>query len=297
MDTDQSQIPQTRTIPKRRRFIPATFAVLLGVVVLLVVVYRMWCPTPPKGAPRIGVSMTSNFVGVVRGPAYEAALARAGGRAVVLTPIDDPSVPGPAISAMLDEIDALLLGGGDDVDPALYGGDPGSTASTNRRRDEFEIRLIHGALERNMPILGICRGIQILNVAHQGTIRNLRADKELSEHHGIDMVNSWAAHEITAAAGTYLANAIGAGVHRVNSFHGQAVGDVGAGLRVCATADDGVIEGIERPDRTFVIGIQWHPEFTLNDESARALFRVLVRQADAYRAARQVTSADPTTTE
>jgi gamma-glutamyl-gamma-aminobutyrate hydrolase PuuD len=180
-------------------------------------------------------------------------------------------------------VDALLLSGGDDVDPALYGGDASEAGSINRRRDEFEIRLIRAALDRNMPVLGICRGIQILNVAHGGSIRNLRADEALSEHHGID-VDSFTAHKVTVAADTRLAAAIGAGMHRVNSFHGQAVGRVGDGLRVCATADDGVIEGLERPDRAFVIGIQWHPEITsLTEEAALTLFRALVLHAEAYR--------------
>lgn len=259
-------------------------AVLCGGPALLVVGYLIWRPTAPAGAPRIGLSMASSFV--VQRPLYEDALARAGGRTVLITPTDNEA----RIAAMLDGIDALLLTGGDDVDPEMYGGDPSQTpgiTGTDRRRDEFEVRLICAALDRDLPILGICRGIQILNVAHGGTVRNLRADEALSEHHGID-VDSFTAHEVTVTSDTHLASVIGAGVHGVNSFHGQAVGRVGPGLRICATADDGVIEGIERPDRTFVVGIQWHPEITsLTDETALTLFRALVRQADAYRTGRR----------
>jgi len=250
--------------------------------VLLVSGYLLGRPRPPAGGPRIGLSMASSFV--VQRPLYEDALARAGGRTVLITPTDDQT----RIGAILDKVDALLLTGGDDVDPASYGGDPSQPSGitgTDLRRDRFEIRLIEAALDRDMPILGICRGIQILNVAHGGSVRNLRADEALSEHHGIDM-DSFTAHEVSVAPDTHLADAIGAGVRQVNSFHGQAVGRVGQGLRVCATADDGVIEGIERPDRTFVIGIQWHPEIaSLTDKAALALLRALVGQADAYRTA------------
>ena len=270
---------------RRRRIVLVLLAVLCGGPVLLVTGYLIWRPRPPEGGPRIGLSMASNFV--VQRPLYEDALARAGGRAVLITPTDDQT----RIGAMLDEIDALLLSGGDDVDPATYGGDPDDAGRTDRRRDEFEVQLIRAALDRDLPILGICRGIQILNVAHGGSIRNLRADQVLSEHHGID-VDSFTAHEVTVAAGTHLAGAIGSGVHGVNSFHGQAVGRVGEGLRVCATADDGVIEGLERSDRTFVVGIQWHPEITsLTDEAALTLFRTLVQGADAHRTARRAASA------
>ena len=270
---------------RRRRVILILLTVLLGTPTLLLIAFLVWRSTPPKGAPRIGLSTASGFV--VQRAFYEDALARAGGRSVSIRPTDDNA----RLTAMLDEIDALLLTGGDDVDPAVYGGDPGDTGGSDRRRDEFEIRLIRGALDRDMPILGICRGIQILNVAHGGTIRNLRSDEALSDRHGID-VDSFTAHEVDIATGTRLAEVLGTSAYRVNSFHGQAVGRVGTGLRVCATADDGVVEAIERPDRAFVIGIQWHPEITsLTDEAALALFRALVRQAEAYRAARRLKPA------
>jgi putative glutamine amidotransferase len=275
---------------RRRRRILVLFAVLLGIPSLLLAAFFAWRSRPPEGGPKIGLSMASGFV--IHRPLYEEALARAGGQAIPITPTDDDE----RLSSMLDEIDALLLSGGDDVTPALYGG-RGDSASSDRQRDEFEIRLIHAALDRDMPVLGICRGIQILNVAHGGTVRDLRADEELSDRHGIDL-DSFAAHDVDVAAGTRLADVIGAGTHRVNSFHGQAVGRVGAELRVCAAADDGVVEGIERPDRTFVIGIQWHPEITsLTDEAALALYRALVRQAEAYRAARRLKSAGASSAE
>jgi len=269
---------------RRRRLILTLSAVVLALPAALIIAFFAWRSGAPAGGPRIGLSMASSFV--VQRPLYEDALARAGGRSVIITPTDDDAL----LSRALDEVDALLLTGGGDVDPALYEGDPGRTTRAGRTRDEFEIRLIHAALDRNMPILGICRGIQILNVAHGGTLRNLREDKALSDRHGIGL-ESFAAHDINVAENTHLAEVIGAGRHQVNSFHGQAVERVGQGLRACATADDGVIEAIERPDRAFVIGIQWHPEIaSLADEAALALFERLVQQADVYRADRRLTS-------
>ena len=271
---------------KRRRVILILLVVALGVPGIMTTAFFASRSSAPEAGPRIGLSMASSFV--VQRPLYENALARAGGRSVMITPTDDDA----RLSRALDEVDALLLTGGSDVDPALYGDHPGRAAGDDRQRDEFEIRLIHAALDRNMPILGICRGIQILNVAHGGTVCSLRADEALSDRHGIGL-DSFTAHDIDVTENTHLAEVFGAGRHRVNSFHGQAVERVGEGLRACATADDGVIEAIERPDRTFVIGIQWHPEITsLTDEAALALFRTLVRQADAYRADRRLKSAN-----
>jgi putative glutamine amidotransferase len=270
---------------RRRRLISTLCTVVLGVPAALTIAFFAWRSAAPEGGPRIGLSVASSFV--VQRPLYEDALARAGGRAVIITPTDDDTV----LSRALDGVDALLLTGGGDVDPALYDGDPEGATTAGRKRDEFEIRLIQAALDRDMPILGICRGIQILNVAHGGTVRDLRQDEALADRHGIDL-DSFAAHDIDIAEHTRLAEVIGAGRHRVNSFHGQAVGRVGEGLRACATADDGVIEAVERPDRAFVIGIQWHPEIaSLTDEAALALFERLVRQADAYRADRGLTPA------
>jgi putative glutamine amidotransferase len=129
-----------------------------------------------------------------------------------------------------------------------------------------------------------------LNVALGGTIRNLRAEEAVADRHGIG-TGSFTAHDVTVTAGTRLAEAIGSGDRHVNSFHGQAVGRVGEGLRVCAVADDGVVEGVERPDKTFVVAVQWHPEIrSLTDEEGLVLFQRLVREAKAYRASRVATT-------
>ncbi len=267
-------------MPRTRRVTLIVLAIIVGLPACLAVAYLIWRPRPPEGAPRIGLSMASHFV--VQRPMYEAALARAGGRPVLLTPTNDDA----HITAMLDDVSALLLTGGDDVSPALYQSDPNSAAGSAHRRDQFEIRLIRGALDRDLPILAICRGIQILNVAHGGSIRNLGNDEALSDHHGVGM-DSFPAHNVAVEAGSRLAQVIGSGTRQVNSFHGQAVDRVGENLRVCATADDGVVEAIERAGRAFVVGVQWHPEIaSLTDSASLALFQELVKQADAYRRSR-----------
>jgi putative glutamine amidotransferase len=273
---------------KHCRVLLVLFIVVSGVAGSLTLAYFTWRTRPPASGPRIGLSMASGFV--VQRPLYEDALARAGGRSVLIQPTDDDQ----RLHRELDGVDALLLTGGVDVDPTLYQGDASQTAAANRNRDEFEIRLIRAAVERNMPILGICRGIQILNVAHDGTLRDLRQDPACAERHGIGL-DSFAAHDVDIVEQTKLAGILGAGAYPVNSFHGQAVDRVGTSLVVCATADDGVIEAVERPDRTFVIGIQWHPEITsLTDEAGLALYRALVREADAYRVSRPpVAAASP----
>jgi len=149
----------------------------------------------------------------------------------------------------------------------------------DRDRDQFELALIEGALERDMPILGICRGIQILNVARGGTLRNLRDNAQLASLHGME-VDSMAAHEVDILADSRLAELLGSGRRRVNSFHGQAVGRVAPGLTVTARASDGVIEALQMPGRTFVIAMQWHPEIP---PQQMGVFHALADAARSYR--------------
>ncbi len=144
----------------------------------------------------------------------------------------------------------LVLTGGTDVDPALYGAaaDP-LTEEPDRERDALERRLLRQALEQDLPVLGICRGMQLFNVTHRGGT--------LTQHiegHRVPL------HDVTIAEGTKLATIFGAGKRSVNSRHHQVVGRLGEGLIVSARAADGVTEAIERPDRKFAVAVQWHPE-------------------------------------
>lgn len=234
----------------------------------------------PRDAPTVGVSLDTAWharMGITT-TSYEIGLTRAGGRILELRPgSGEPE-------EILDSIDALLLAGGGDIDPELYGGTPGDAQLVDRRRDDFELALIRGALKRGMPILGICRGIQILNVSQGGTVRNLRNDPKLAAAHGIEL-DSMDAHTVTIVADSQLAGLLGAGRHGVNSFHGQAVGQLGSGVEAVARSADDVVEAIELSDSALAIGIQWHPEMP---PQQLAVFEAFLDEAKAYRRRRVV---------
>jgi gamma-glutamyl-gamma-aminobutyrate hydrolase PuuD len=229
----------------------------------------------PEGSPVIGVCYDRAWharAGIST-KNYELCLTQAGAQILELDPDRHQ------VEQVLDDVDALLLTGGGDVDPDLYGGDPASAQLVDRPRDDFEIALIQEALRREMPILGICRGIQILNVTLGGTLRSIRDDPEFAARHGIDL-SSFAAHGVTVEPDSRIAEVIGEGRHQVNSFHGQVVDRVADGLQVTAIAEDGLVEALERPDRTFVVATQWHPEIP---PATMEFFERLVAEARRYR--------------
>ncbi len=161
---------------------------------------------------------------------------------------------------LLERVDALILNGGSDIAAERYGAEPlAATDAPNPRRDDFELRLARGAVARGLPVLGVCRGMQLLNVAHGGTLV-----QDLGAGGGVDhyVREAWdrPVHEVDIEPGSRLANAFGAQRITVNSVHHQAVDELGAGLRATARAADGVIEGIEGEDG-LAVGVQWHPEF------------------------------------
>jgi putative glutamine amidotransferase len=197
--------------------------------------------------------------------AYVDAL-RAGG----MEPV--PAFVGEAVS--FDGASGLMLMGGSDVNPKLYGEQArAETDQPDDERDEAELRLIDEALRNNMPILAICRGIQILNVYHGGTlIQHLTP----AEPHDVETEDKGAhAHEVAVEPGTHLARIAPDARLPVNSRHHQAVSRLGRALQVSArAAGDGVIEGLERADRSFVVAVQWHPEDQVaRDEAQLNLFR------------------------
>jgi putative glutamine amidotransferase len=193
---------------------------------------------------------------------YEEALRRAGLEPVHVTPEQPRS---------LDGLSGLVLTGGSDVNPARYGQAANGSEGVDDERDRLETERLREALARDLPVLAICRGMQLLNVVHEGTLIQHLAGGGLHRKRcpGCESGRHPAAHSVTVAAGTKLAATIGAGAHDVNSRHHQAADRVGSGLIVSAVAADGVIEGLERPDKAFVVGVQWHPED-----------RVLVSDAD-----------------
>ncbi len=180
--------------------------------------------------------------------------------------------------ADLDRVDGLIIGGGDDIGPELYGGELRVSARLDPERDRLERRLAEEALDRGIPVLGICRGAQMLNVALGGSLHQ----------------DAWAAYpasrryrtvlprrEVRVVAGTLLAAHVGTAPMRVNSLHTQSVDRMGNGLRVSARDAGGMVQAIEREAAPFALGVQWHPEHLFLRARHRAVFRALVRAARA----------------
>ena len=213
---------------------------------------------------------------------YVRAVETAGGLPLVLAP-GDPKDAAALAAAYLDRVGALVLSGGADVDPALYGEERHETVtSVFPERDVFELALVKDALQRDMPVLAICRGHQLLNVAAGGTLfQDIASQVDAAAVHDPDQERWERCHEVAVLPGTRLARILGSERVAVNSFHHQAVKDLGRGLVLSARGcDDGVVEGMEMPDRRFVIGVQWHPEsFWDRPAGFQPLFEALVDAA------------------
>jgi putative glutamine amidotransferase len=213
----------------------------------------------------------------------------AGGRLITLRP-DAAGVPVSTekIEALLEKekIDGVLLTGGGDVDPNLYGGDPNMTMLVHRLRDDFEIALIREARRRGLPMLGICRGCQILNVALGGTVRNLRKEQEVkSLHMGLK------SHAVDLNPDSKLAETMGiTHMAKVVSLHGNSVGKPAQEVTIAATGPGSVVEAIEADSagqRGWIVGIQWHPELTLDEQVQQQVFKSLVDRARTVRKRRR----------
>jgi len=206
---------------------------------------------------------------------YVRAVERAGGRALLVPPSDD------GVDETLEALDGLIFSGGSDLDPELYGQEAhAETLGVVRNRDTAELALLEAALERDMPVLAICRGSQVLNVARGGDLVQHLPDVVGDEKHK-HTPGTFADHDVSVEDGSRLASVLGERAP-VKSHHHQGFGEVGEGLRVVAHAEDGTIEAVEDPTRRFALGVLWHPEA---GEDAR-LFEELVREAEQYRSAR-----------
>jgi putative glutamine amidotransferase len=211
---------------------------------------------------------------------YVTAVQRAGGLAVILAP-DDELVADPAQAFEL--IDALLLTGGADIDPSSYG-EPrhAETVETMPERDRFEIALTRGAIARELPLLGICRGMQLLNVARGGTLlQHLPERLGHEEHRRVPGSFDGSDHDVELVPGSLAARVAGETQHAIKSHHHQGVDRVGEGLLVTGRAlDDGLPETIELPGTHFVLGVQWHPEADEESRFVGALIDAAARRAD-----------------
>lgn len=210
---------------------------------------------------------------------YVAAVEQSGARARVLEVSESPR-------AVVEQVDGVLLTGGGDVDPVFYGEDRHPTVfDAEPGRDEFEIDLARRAMQADLPLLAICRGSQVLNVAAGGTLlQDIPSAISASLTHTIEQPKDCVAHEIRVLPHSRLHAALGPIVDssctcRVNSRHHQSVGRLGERLIAAATAADGVIEAIEAPDARFCLGVQWHPENFWRTGEFRALFDAFVRAA------------------
>jgi putative glutamine amidotransferase len=181
----------------------------------------------------------------------------------------------------------LLLTGGGDIEPGRYGQTPHATVyDVSSERDALELWATREALARRRPVLAICRGLQVLNVALGGTlVQDIPDEVGRTIAHSQPTPRQQATHTVKVDHGSRLADILGAVEVEVNSFHHQAVKDLGTGLRTVATAPDGVVEGLELPDaEPLVVGVQWHPEeLVAHDDAARNLFAALVRAAASTR--------------
>ena len=207
--------------------------------------------------------------------AYVQALERAGGRPVLIPPSEH------GIEETLDAVDGLVFSGGSDLDPDLYDQEPhDETFGVVPERDRAELALLEAALARDLPVLAVCRGSQVLNVARGGDLVQHLPDLVGDEKHK-HTPGTFADHDITLQPGTRLASLLGDHAP-VKSHHHQGFGRVGDGLRVAAHAEDGTIEAVEDPSRRFALGVLWHPEA---GEDLR-LFEELVDAAREYGASR-----------
>jgi putative glutamine amidotransferase len=236
----------------------------------------------PNRRPTIGVTAATESISygawrdvaaIVSPASYVRAVQRAGGRAVLLVP-DPADTEDPA--GVLDLIDALIVtGGAGDLDPALYGEEPHpETGPVQEERDAYELALVRAAVERGLPTLGICRGMQVLNVAYGGSIEQHLPDALGHEEHR-HTPGTFADHEVRLVPGSLAARAAGDERTPVKSHHHQGIKKVGSGLEVTGwAAEDDAVEALEDPSCPFVLGVLWHPE---EDENSR-LIKALVSE-------------------
>jgi putative glutamine amidotransferase len=213
-----------------------------------------------------------NVAAVLVPTAYVRAVERAGGRPLVVPPADD------GVAETLAVLDGLVFSGGGDVDPDAYGAEAhDETRGVNSKRDEAELALLSAALEQELPLLAVCRGSQVLNVALGGDLVQHLPELVGHDRH-LHTPGEFADHDVRVDPASGVGAILGERAP-VKSHHHQAFGRLGGNLREAAWAEDGTVEAIEDPDRRFAVGVLWHPEEGEN----LALFEALVDEAKRYR--------------
>ncbi|MGI8845111.1 MAG: gamma-glutamyl-gamma-aminobutyrate hydrolase family protein [Thermoleophilaceae bacterium] len=227
--------------------------------------------TPEGDPPRLDMAL---------GLPYLKAVEAAGGLPVVVPPLDHE-----AVAPLLAQVAGVCLSGGPDLDPAAYGAERHPhLGPVDAALDRFEIELARQADAMGLPLLAICRGMQALNVARNGTLHQHLPDRlGITEVHRQTLPGTQTVHDVRVEPGSRLAELLGTETAAVNSFHHQAVDRLGHHLRGVAWSPDGVIEAIEDPTREFLIGVQWHAETLVHMPEEAALFEMLVETASAHR--------------
>lgn len=246
--------------------------VLVGITTAELFTPEQTVPSPESEPPQRKLAL---------GMDYPAAVVAAGGIPIVLPPMTSAS------DALLDRLDALLVSGGPDIDPALYDTPPHpQLGPVESDADPRERDLVRSAEERGMPILAICRGMQLVNVVRGGTLwQDLPTELPSGVEHRQAVPGTHATHEVAVDADSLLARTVAVGDEddavslAVNSFHHQAVRTLGSDLRVVSRAPDGIVEAIEATDHPFLVGVQWHAESLVADPRQLRLFCGLVEAA------------------
>ena len=291
---ERSEAPAAKTAtpaaPARRRWLRITAIVAGTVLALLVVSWLGWAGYRaykraglPPDAPRIALSLDDfwlNQTGVSKAT-FETALLKVEARLIELDFKDggDP-VDSEKVAKLLADVDGIILGGGGDVDPRLYGGDPQKASFVNRACDDFQLELIKQARARGIPLLGVCRGCQLLNIAFGGTLKDLGDSPEEKDRHFMTQ------HDIFLAKDSHLARIMGKVEWKDFLItHQQSIDKLGKGVQAVAWADAErqEIEAVEITAEPWMIGVIWHPEREALRNHSLSLFKALVKQARARR--------------
>ena len=239
-------------------------------------------------APVIGISGNFRDGDCTLAQAYYMSVVEAGGTPVVIPSYDDDK----ALVSLLDTLDGIVLSGGADIDPDYLGEEPLDCVSVNPRRDRQELTLVHLAADRKIPVLGICRGIQILTAALGGKLyQDIKTQHDgACIEHSQTVARGLPSHNVQFEKDSLLYSLFGKETLAVNSFHHQAVKEVPEGFRVTAVAPDGIIEGMESTSFLPILGVQWHPECFLmeNDRTMMPIFDWLISQASLFRRAKEL---------